>query len=124
MEKTLIVNLTFNCPEISIVGPIKESTIDVLNELIPYSTTSAFCSNPTKAKFRHVKNPSHWSIKLDGQFCDSEGISRLMVILMDALDEEGGWTLVSSQSYNVRSSVPLQQNYVENHKMIFLKSSD
>eukprot|EP00796_Vickermania_ingenoplastis_P004523 gene4523-3310_t len=121
MSKNLIINLSFNCPEISIMGPIKESTIDRLNEVLPSATNSTRSVRGETPQFQFLSNPDHWYIKLEGQFCDTTGVSRLMVILLNALEEEGDWTLVSSQAANERSSGAIQQEFVEHYKLVFVK---
>lgn len=124
MSRSLIVNMSFNCPEVQILGPVQESTIERLNEVLPGSTTSTRSIRSSQPKFEYLSNPDHWKIKLDGQFCDSEGVSRLMVLLLDALEEEGGWTLVSSQASSARNAGALQQDFVENYKLFFSKYED
>ncbi|KAK7194743.1 paraflagellar rod component [Novymonas esmeraldas] len=124
MSRNLIVNMTFNCPEVQILGPVQESTIERLNEVLPGSTTSTRSIRSSQPKFEYLSNPDHWKIKLDGQFCDSEGVSRLMVLLLDALEEEGGWTLVSSQASSARNAGALQQDFLENYKLFFSKYED
>ncbi|EPY37201.1 hypothetical protein STCU_00096 [Strigomonas culicis] len=119
MAEILVVNLSFNSPEVTIIGPIKESTIDTLNDILPFSTTSARGSNPDVPQFQRKNSPQHWHLKLDGQYCDAEGISKFIVILLDALEDEDDWKLLTAQSSNVRNNLPLQQNVLEHHKLIF-----
>lgn len=64
MSKNLVINMSFNCPEIDIFGPIKESTIERLNEVIPYSTTSTRSIRVKPAQFEYRANPDHWHIRL------------------------------------------------------------
>lgn len=96
MSHYLLVTFTFNCPEIRILGPIKEQTIEKLNDVIPNATTTSRSNRTALPKFEYLPNPNHWYIKLDRQFCDEDGKSHLMVLLLDALSEEGSWRLVSS----------------------------
>lgn len=121
MSKNLIVNLSVNCPEIDIFGPIKESTIDRLSDLLPNATTSTRSVRSPPSRFTFLPHPDHWHIKLDGQFCDVDGVSRLMVMLLDALEEEGDWTLVSTQASTLRNNTALQQDSIEHYKMFFIK---
>eukprot|EP01012_Entosiphon_sulcatum_P051259 TRINITY_DN70400_c0_g1_i1.p1 TRINITY_DN70400_c0_g1~~TRINITY_DN70400_c0_g1_i1.p1 ORF type:complete len:119 (-),score=22.39 TRINITY_DN70400_c0_g1_i1:254-610(-) len=96
----LVVNLTFNPPEISIVGPIREATIQKLSQLLPQVCTS---SPGTRAEVRFVRNesPPHWYTKLPMQFCNEElGQPMVMLAILDALEEEGGWKLKGSNSLN------------------------
>lgn len=121
MSKNLVINMSFNPPTIDVLGPIKESTVDRLNEVIPTSTTSTRSIRNEPPKFEYLANPDHWHIKLDGQFCDTDGVSRMIVLLLDALEEEGDWTLVSSQTSNQRNNTAMQQEFVENYKLFFIK---
>ncbi|CBZ29860.1 conserved hypothetical protein [Leishmania mexicana MHOM/GT/2001/U1103] len=123
MSHNMIVNMSFNCPEIQILGPVQESTIERLNEVLPDSTTSTRSIRSNQPKFEYVSNPDHWRIKLDNQFCDSEGVSRVIVCLLDALEEEGGWTLISSQASNSQGG-SLQQDFMSNYKFFFSKYQD
>ncbi|KAG5469682.1 hypothetical protein CUR178_01820 [Leishmania enriettii] len=124
MPRNLIVNMSFNCPEVRILGPVQESTIERLNKILPFSTTSTRSIRSSSPKFQYLSNPDHWMIKLDGQFCDAEGVSRLMVLLLDALEEEGGWTLTSSQTSSDRETGSLQQDSVTSYKLFFSKYDD
>lgn len=121
MSKNLVINLRFNCPEIDIMGPIKESTIERLNEVIPASTTSTRSMRTELPQFQYLSNPDHWHIKLAGQLCDNDGITRLMIQLLNALEEEGDWTLMSTQASRQRNNSAMQQDYIESYKLIFLK---
>ncbi|CCW63077.1 unnamed protein product [Phytomonas sp. EM1] len=121
MSNTLVINLSFNCPVVDIIGPIKETTIERLNELLPTSTTSTRNCRSEAPKFQYLSNPDHWHLKLDGQLCDSEGVSHFIVVLLDVLEQEGGWTLVSSQASNSDNAGAIQQKYVENYKLFFSK---
>nr|CCC94176.1 conserved hypothetical protein [Trypanosoma congolense IL3000] len=96
MSHYLVVTFTFNCPEVRIMGPIKEQTIEKLNDVIPNATTTSRSNRAALPKFEYLPNPNHWCIKLDRQYCDEEGKSQLMVLVLDALAEEGSWRLVSS----------------------------
>ncbi|CAC9530417.1 paraflagellar rod component / PFC16 [Leishmania donovani] len=124
MSRNMIVNMSFNCPEIQILGPVQESTIERLNEVLPDSTTSTRSIRSNQPKFEYLSNPDHWRIKLDNQFCDLEGVSRLIVLLLDALEEEGGWTLISSQASSSSHGGALQQDFVSNYKLFFSKYQD
>ncbi|ORC90517.1 uncharacterized protein TM35_000083150 [Trypanosoma theileri] len=120
MVHHLIVNITFNSPEIRILGPIKEQTIDKLNEVLPNATTSSRSTRFAPPKFQYLSNPNHWYIKLDRQFCDDEGISHLMVLLLDALEEEGVWKLVSATS--LRQPIGTgSKDYTESHVLFLNK---
>lgn len=116
----LIINVTFNPPIIKIVGPCKETTIEKLNSILPRSTTSLRSSRAGVPKFTYSAAPhSHWTVKLDGQFCDQLGESVLFLTILDAIEEEGGWKLVTTQSITQADTESLQQEYFECHKFFF-----
>lgn len=99
-EMNLIVNVTCNPPVISIFGPIKESTIDHLNEVLPNSCST---TNTGKVPFALVRkeDPPHWHGELRTQFAsDDIGTSQMFVALLDALEEEGAWKLRGSTTMN------------------------
>ncbi|RNF16330.1 hypothetical protein TcG_06473 [Trypanosoma cruzi] len=120
MVQNLVINLLFNSPEIRIMGPVKEQTIDKLNEVIPNATSTARSTRVAPSRFQYISNPNHWYMKLDGQFCDEDGISYLMVLLLDALEEEGLWKLVSSTA--LRTPVgQSSKDYSETHVLFMNK---
>ncbi|CCW69570.1 unnamed protein product [Phytomonas sp. Hart1] len=89
----LILNITCNPPEISIFGPIKESTIAKLNKKLPNSCST---TNTGKVPFEMVRkeDPPHWYGELRSQFAsDDIGKSQLFVTLLDALEEDAAWSL-------------------------------
>lgn len=95
-EMNLIVNVTCNPPVLSIFGPVKESTIDRLNEVLPNSCST---TNTGKVPFALVRKeePAHWYGELRTQFASGDiGTSSLFVSLLDALEEEGAWKLRGS----------------------------
>ncbi|KAG5508121.1 hypothetical protein GH5_07180 [Leishmania sp. Ghana 2012 LV757] len=99
-EMNLIVNITCNPPVISVFGPVKESTIDRLNETIPNSCST---TNTGKVPFALVRkeNPPHWFGGLRTQFASEDiGASMLFISILDALEEEGTWKLRGSSSMN------------------------
>ena len=120
-SKTLIVNFAFNPPEIKIIGPIKETTIEKLNSVLPTATTSICSSRAGNPKFVNEQNPSHWKVQLNGQFCNQVGESALFLALFDALEEEGGWKLVTTQAITQPDAESLQQDHNENHKFFFTR---
>ncbi|ESL12177.1 hypothetical protein TRSC58_00060 [Trypanosoma rangeli SC58] len=123
MVHHLVINLSFNSPEIRIIGPVKEQTIDKLNDMIPNATSTARNTRTAPSRFQYISNPNHWYMKLDGQFCDAEGISYLMVLLLDALELEGVWKLVSSTA--LRSPIgPYSKDYTETHVLFLNKLID
>ena len=67
MANTLVVNFTFNPPVIKIVGPVKESTIEKLNSVLPSVTSSRRGDRAGQPKFAFKASPTHWTVTLDGQ---------------------------------------------------------
>ena len=99
-DHNLIVNMTFNPPHISIVGPIKENTILTLNTLLPQVTTTTSIAK-TKFAFQRIDDPPSWVGDLPASYANEEvGQSRLTLALLDALEEEGGWKLKGSNATN------------------------
>jgi hypothetical protein len=121
MSKQLVVNFTFNPPMIKIVGPIRETTIEKLNSVLPTATTSVRSRRAGNPKFTYNPTPSHWEVQLDGQFCDQVGESALFLCVLDALEEEGGWKLVTTQAITQEDQESLQQPFMEAHKFFFTR---
>jgi len=98
--QNLIVNMTFNPPYITIVGPIKDPTIQKLNQELPAACTSV-CTANTKFQLQRKDEPPHWYGELRTSFANEEvGQSRLVLTLLDALEAEGGWKLKGSNATN------------------------
>eukprot|EP00998_Keelungia_sp_KM082_P000005 NODE_10008_length_498_cov_46.555256_g9985_i0.p1 GENE.NODE_10008_length_498_cov_46.555256_g9985_i0~~NODE_10008_length_498_cov_46.555256_g9985_i0.p1 ORF type:complete len:119 (-),score=21.18 NODE_10008_length_498_cov_46.555256_g9985_i0:72-428(-) len=96
----LVVNLTFNPPEIVIVGPIKETTVQKLQSIFPQVCTSS-PGQKSLCQFMKVESPPHWYCKLSAGYCNEEmGQSQIMLTIMDCLEEEGGWKLKASNALN------------------------
>lgn len=92
-EMNLIVNITANPPVISIFGPVKEKTIERLNEEVPSSCSTTY-TGKIPFSFVHKEEPSHWYAEVHNQFLSEDiGSSQLCVTLLDALEEEGAWKL-------------------------------
>jgi hypothetical protein len=119
--KSLIVNFTFNPPQLKIIGPIRETTIEKLNSVLPKQTTSLRSSRAGNPKFEYEQNPAHWKVNLDGQFCDQVGESALFLAVLDALEEEGGWKLTTTQSITQPDQESQQQDFFETHKFFFTR---
>ncbi|CAD2222370.1 hypothetical protein AGDE_04316 [Angomonas deanei] len=98
-ELNLVVNITCNPPVISIYGPVRESTIDHLNDVLPGSCST---TNTGKVPFKLVrKDASCWHGELKSHFATNDiGTSHLFVSLLDALEEEGSWRLRGSTALN------------------------
>lgn len=120
-SNTLVVNFTFNPPQIKIIGPIKETTVEKLNTVLPVATTSTRSTRAGNPKFSYVPSPAHWVVSLDGQFCDQIGESKLFLAVLDALEEEGGWKLATTQAITQPDSESLQQPTYEAYKFFFAR---
>lgn len=97
-EQNLIVNLTFNPPLIHVLGPVRDATIQKLNAIMPEVCTSTQTNNARNAfQFTRKERPPCWEGKLDHSFANEEvGQSRLVLSVLDALEEEGDWKLKGS----------------------------
>eukprot|EP00659_Diplonema_papillatum_P004804 gene4804-7410_t len=109
----LIVNFLFNPPTIRIVGPIKETTVEKLNQTFPRTTSTAQGTKTAPPKFVHEATPPHWFVKLTGQYCDQLGQSMLCLALLDALEEEGGWVLKDTNAITMEDTDAIQQSTYE-----------
>ena len=118
---TLIVSFNFNHPVIKIIGPIRETTIEKLNQVLPVATTSTRSGRAGNPKFEYIPSPAHWVVGLTGQFCDQVGMSSLFLAILDALEEEGGWKLASTHALAFPDVDALQQDYYENYKFFFTR---
>ena len=118
---TLIVNFTFNPPVIKVVGPIRDTTVEKLNQVLPVATTSTRSGRAGNPKFVYEPTPAHWSATLDGQFCDQVGMSNLFLCILDALEEEGGWKLASTHALSMPDVDCLQQDHYESYKFFFAR---
>ena len=99
-EANLIVNLTFNPPLINIIGPVRDATVQKLNAILPEVCTSTQTANP-KNKFAFVRRerPPCWQGQLASSFANEEvGQSRLVLALLDCMEEEGDWKLKGSNA--------------------------
>ena len=99
-DQNLIVNITCNPPYITIVGPIKENTVQKLNSVLPSICTTTSTAK-TKFAFQRKDEPPHWFGELRMSFANEEvGQSAMVLALLDALEEEGGWKLKGSNATN------------------------
>jgi hypothetical protein len=118
-SNTLVVNFQFNPPKIQVVGPVKESTIEKLNTVLPSVTSSRRGDRAGQPKFVYKPLPSHWAVTLDGQFCDQIGESRVCLAILDALEDEGSWKLKSTQAVTLQDTDSLQQSYFNSYTFFF-----
>ena len=99
-DQNLIVNMTFNPPYITIIGPVKDNTVQKLNTVLPLSCTSTQ-TGKVKFAFERKDTPPHWAGELRASYANEEvGQSLLTLALLDALEEEGGWKLKGSNATN------------------------
>merc|ERR1719487_518533 len=94
----------FNPPTIRIIGPIKETTVEKLNNVFPKMTSTATGTKKAPPKFVHEAQPPHWYVQLVGQYCDQMGQSLLCLALLDALEEEGGWVLKDTNAITMEDT--------------------
>jgi hypothetical protein len=119
MSNTLIVNFTFNPPTIKVLGPVKDSTIEKLNAVLPSVTTSRRGDRGDVPKFTLKAAPGHWSVTLNGQYCDLVGESRVTLAILDALEEEGTWKLATTHALTLPDQESLQQAWYNAYTFIF-----
>eukprot|EP00760_Papus_ankaliazontas_P033891 PhM_4_TR6780/c0_g1_i1/m.96210 len=99
-EANLIVNITVNPPQLFIVGPIKETTIAKLNEVLPNACTS-MPGQKAVFSFEKKNEPPHYFGQLPGSYANEDiGQTRIFLALLDCLEEEGGWKLKGSNATN------------------------
>ena len=97
-DQNLIVNITVNPPFMTIIGPIKETTVQKLNSVLPTVCTTVATAK-TKFAFVRKDNPPHWAGELRTSFANTEvGQSKMFLAILDALEEEGGWKLKGSNA--------------------------
>lgn len=95
-ESNLILNITVNPPVVSIFGPVKEQTIKKLNEVLPNSCSTTNTGSIAFALERK-EEPPHWHGELTSHFASSDlSTPQLIVNCLDAIEEEGLWTLCGS----------------------------
>lgn len=112
----LVVSVTFNPPDISIVGPIQESTVTKLNAVLP-NLTSISCKgrrDPPQLEFKETPVP-HWQVELRGLLSDELSKLSILLSLLDCLEDEGGW--------GMRDCHALTFEDCEAHKMFFTKKN-
>jgi len=99
-SQTAVMNITVNPPQISIIGGLKEATVQKLNTILPNCTTSA-SGQQTKLEFVRRDNPAHWYAELPTAFANEDmGQSQIFLAFMDALEEEGQWVLKGTNATN------------------------
>eukprot|EP00759_Apiculatamorpha_spiralis_P057061 PhF_6_TR8407/c0_g1_i1/m.13135 len=114
LKPVLIVNAQFNPPTFSIIGPIKETTLQNLQQTLPASTTTMRGVKKEPPTFVHKPSPDHWMLRLDGQYCDQLGMSQLFLRMLECLEDEGGWVLKDTTALTLEDDS-------EAYKFFFLK---
>eukprot|EP01061_Rhynchopus_euleeides_P027604 TRINITY_DN44887_c0_g1_i1.p1 TRINITY_DN44887_c0_g1~~TRINITY_DN44887_c0_g1_i1.p1 ORF type:complete len:124 (+),score=34.41 TRINITY_DN44887_c0_g1_i1:98-469(+) len=113
----LVVMMSFNPPVITIIGPIKEKTVEHLNVLLPSVCTTSKDGRKPLPKFQKKVSPGaesgFWHVELRGQYCDQVGTSFLFSALFDSLDEEGRWRLNDTNAVSTPEG--------ETYKFFFVK---
>eukprot|EP00659_Diplonema_papillatum_P012860 gene12860-19822_t len=88
----LIVVMSFNPTIFSLIGPVKASTVEQLNTVLPSACTTSKLGRRDPPTFQKQKQPNsgieYWEVELRGQFCDQVGVSSVFCKLFDCLEEE------------------------------------
>jgi len=96
----LVVNITFNPPEIVVIGPVKDTTIQKLEQIVPQVCTTS-PGQKGIGRFQKMDTPPHWFCRLSSHYCNEEmGQTQIMLKVMDCLEDEGGWKLKASNAIN------------------------
>uniref|UniRef100_A0A7S4LLR3 Uncharacterized protein n=1 Tax=Eutreptiella gymnastica TaxID=73025 RepID=A0A7S4LLR3_9EUGL len=95
----LIVTVTFNPPEVFIIGPIKETTIQKLQSILPEVCTN-LPGQKTAIQFSKIEQPPHWHSKLIQSYCDDVGQTKIILTILDCLEQEGNWKMKGSNAFN------------------------
>eukprot|EP01060_Flectonema_neradi_P012239 TRINITY_DN19120_c0_g1_i1.p1 TRINITY_DN19120_c0_g1~~TRINITY_DN19120_c0_g1_i1.p1 ORF type:complete len:538 (+),score=89.54 TRINITY_DN19120_c0_g1_i1:223-1614(+) len=145
--QSLALILSFNPPDIQIIGPIKLHTVENLAISIPksFATTTSKVAfgkiappkfvqekvvNSSLTRLSHspqegisdAKCDTYWHYRAVSQFCsDDVGQSHLCSILLDALEAEGGWVLNDTNSAYLPQPGGVPQKVV--YKFFFRKHS-
>eukprot|EP00992_Anisonema_acinus_P003335 TRINITY_DN12832_c0_g1_i1.p1 TRINITY_DN12832_c0_g1~~TRINITY_DN12832_c0_g1_i1.p1 ORF type:complete len:137 (-),score=73.01 TRINITY_DN12832_c0_g1_i1:56-412(-) len=110
----LIINIAFNPPNVKIIGPIREETVNALNHALPAACTTDPRGRRPPATFQYSDTPiAHWHLQLYGNYCNEIGRMQLMLCIFDALEEEGGWQLKATHC------LPMPD--AEEHKFFFVR---
>ena len=94
----LCVTCTFNPPVIKIIGStLRQETIDKLQQKLP-AVTSTQMTKTAESKppvFHYEKEPVHWWMEIENQFCDHLGRSLIYLAIIETLECED-WKLRAS----------------------------
>ncbi len=85
----LIVNCTFNPPQVKLIGAtLRDETVHRLEQRLPGITTTASSSQREPPKFQLLNNPTHWHVDLGQHYCDQLGRSLIFLCLIETLEAE------------------------------------
>eukprot|EP01063_Lacrimia_lanifica_P038161 TRINITY_DN8034_c0_g1_i1.p3 TRINITY_DN8034_c0_g1~~TRINITY_DN8034_c0_g1_i1.p3 ORF type:complete len:144 (+),score=71.74 TRINITY_DN8034_c0_g1_i1:62-433(+) len=115
----LVATMRFNPPTITLVGGLKERTLEQLNELLPSMCTTSKEGRHDPPRFQEkVQKDSgilYYHVELRGQYCDNLGVCFLFTTLFDCLEEEGRWMLQDTNAVTMPEG--------ECYKFFFVKKS-
>jgi hypothetical protein len=112
----LVVNFSFNPPVISIAGPVQESTIAKLNELLPRLATNSVRGRRSPPRFTAQTEPApHVLLDMGTLVADETAQMLMMLSLLDCLEDEGGW--------GMRDSHAAAYDYQNHYTFMFTKKS-
>lgn len=112
----LVVSFVFDPPQIAVVGQLQESTIAKLNDILP-NLASINCHGRRKVEqFQVSESPlKHWTVQFRTLVTEEPARIAIMLAVLDALDNEGGWTM--------RDSTGITHDDEEEYHMFFTKKN-
>lgn len=112
----MVVNFSFNPPVISIAGPIKESTIAKLNDLLPHLTSNSVRGRRAPPSFVVNEAPTkHYILDMPTLVANEESQMAIMLAVLDCIEDEGCWTM--------RDCHATLYDYIEHHTLFFTMKS-
>lgn len=97
----VIVAFVFNPPQISITGPVQDSTIAKLNLLLPTLTSNSCQGRRKPESFQLTEAPvRQWTVEYRALVCDDIAELSVMLAVLDALEDEGGWSMRDTHAAN------------------------
>lgn len=112
----LVVSLTFDPPTVDILGPIQETTISKLNDQLPLLCTNSCRGRRRPEGFTRRDTPQpHWHMELRGMIAEIPAKMAILVAILDALEEEGGWGFHDGHA--------LTYEFEEAHTLFFMRKS-
>ncbi|KAJ9468310.1 hypothetical protein DIPPA_29994 [Diplonema papillatum] len=118
---SLAVVLSFNPPEMAIIGPVREQTVDALAAQLPavFSTASGRALTSRAPPQRFVRTgcrpgglaglagseraEEYWHYRANAHFADELAQAFVASLLLDVLEKEGGWVLRDTNAAHVAS---------------------